>query len=399
MLKKIVFLTIVLVIVIGVISAIILFQMPNTYTATAYLVMTPIPLSTRDYVPSILTDRGDVPYRVSFVTLNDIPTFPFPDYELIYMSDEIIEKVLLYVSQKEEYKNEKLSRTKLRKSMAIKSKIYFQGTNQIQYQRIITLSFTSPNPQLSAEVCNYWAELGMNKIEEMRTAPLKDGLEYIVQTLEEKEKLYREKSDLLKQLESEFHLPSIEQKIQDFENQITNFKIQMANLDLEIERLTKEVEFTPNKELSATNPSSSQSNEVTQKSLELQNEILIKNTEKESLQKLIEQMEVELSSLRKNYAEKKQQKQILENEIILLRQQINNLKTTRENALANLAKSQSELRFASKALIPRQKSGPPRTLYLACIIVLTSVAVPTIYIGTLVLNYYLNKLEKEFLQP
>ena len=109
-------------------------------------------------------------------------------------------------------------------------------------------------------------------------------------------------------------------------------------------------------------------------------------------------MEVELDLLKKDYAEKKHQKQILENEIILLHQQLDNLKITRENALANLAKSQSELRFASQALTPRQKSGPPRTLYLACIVILTAVAVPTIYVGTLVLNYYMNKLEKEFLQ-
>lgn len=397
MLKKIFFITVIVVLIVGIISSFILWKIPNTYTATAYLIMAPIPLTTEDFVPSILTDRGDVPYRVNFLSINDIPPFPTPDYELIYMSDEIIEKVLLYISQKEEYKNQKMSRTKLRKSMEIKTKIYFQGTNQLQYQRIITLSFTSPNPQLSAEVCNYWVRLGMQKIEDLRQNIIKDTLEYLQQTLEDKEKLYNEKINELKQLESNFYLPSMEQKIQDYENQITNFKIQNLNLDLEIERLNKEIEFAPNKNLLSDNQTSSPIQEPQQKTLELQNEIKIKLAEKESLQKLITQLENELSLLKKDYAEKKQQKKILENESTLLRQQIDNLKITSENALANLAKSQSELRFASEALTPRQKSGPPRTLYLACIVVLTTVAVPTIYIATLVLNYYLNKLEREFL--
>ncbi len=397
MLKKIFFITVIVVLIVGIISSFILWKIPNTYTATAYLIMAPTPLTTEDFVPSILTDRGDVPYRVNFLSINDIPPFPTPDYELIYMSDEIIEKVLLYISQKEEYKNQKMSRTKLRKSMEIKTKIYFQGTNQLQYQRIITLSFTSPNPQLSAEVCNYWVRLGMQKIEDLRQNIIKDTLEYLQQTLEDKEKLYNEKINELKQLESNFYLPSMEQKIQDYENQITNFKIQNLNLDLEIERLNKEIEFAPNKNLLSDNQTSSPIQEPQQKTLELQNEIKIKLAEKESLQKLITQLENELSLLKKDYAEKKQQKKILENESTLLRQQIDNLKITSENALANLAKSQSELRFASEALTPRQKSGPPRTLYLACIVVLTTVAVPTIYIATLVLNYYLNKLEREFL--
>lgn len=397
MLKRIILFTTLAVIIVGLISSFLLWKMPDSYTATAYLIMTPIPLSTKDIVPSILTDRGDIPYRVSFLSINDIPPFPTPDYELIFNSDEILEKILLYVSQREEYKDEKLSRTKLRNSMEIKTKIFFQGTNQLQYQRVITLSFTSPNPKLSAEVCNYWAQLGMEKIEELKQNIINESLDYIQQTLDEKEKLYYEKINELKQLESNFYLPSMEQKIQDYENQITNFKIQKLNLDLEIERLNKESEFTPNKNLHTDNSTSSIQEEPHQKILELQNEIKIKLAEKESLQKLIEQLETELSSLKKDYAEKKQQKKILENESTLLRQQIDNLKITRENALANLAKSQSELKFASKALTPRQKSGPPRTLYLACIVVLTAVAVPTIYIATLVLNYYLNKLEKEFI--
>lgn len=397
MLKRLIFITIGSAVTIGSISAIILFRMPDSYTATAYLVMTPIPLSARDYVPSILTDRGDVPYRVSFVTLNDLPTFPTPDYELIYMSDEIVEQVLLYVAQKEEYKNEKLSRTKLRKSMSIKTKIFFQGTNQIQYQRIITLSFTSPNPKLSADVCNYWAELGMKKIEEIRQGPLKDGIDYLQQTLTEKETQLNEKSELLKNLESNIHIPSLEQRIQDLENQVTNFRIQKANIELEIEKLLKEIETTSNIDETTINGNLSQSINSSERKFEAQKEIQIKNTEKESLEKLIDQIEKELGELRKTYAEKKQEKQKLENEITLLKQTVNNLRITYENALANLAKSQSELRYASQALVPRQKSGPPRMLYLACVVVLTVVAAPSIYIGTLVLNYYFSKLEKEFL--
>ncbi|MCX8063600.1 MAG: hypothetical protein N3G21_00315 [Candidatus Hydrogenedentes bacterium] len=398
MLKRLIFITVGAVLITGSISAIVLYRMPDTYTATAYLVMNPIPLTTQDFVPSILTDRGDVPYRVSFVTLNDIPPFPAPDYEQIYMSDEIVEQVLLYVSEKDEYKKEKLSRTKLRKSMNIKTRIFFQGANQIQYQRIIVLSFTSTNPELSAEVCNYWVELGMKKIEELRQNPLKEGLEYIEQTLAEKENQLNEKTESLKKLESSVHIPSLEQRIQDLENQVTNFRIQKANIDLEIEKLTKEIELTSNLDSPIDNEQIPNNEESLPKIVNLQKEIQIKNAEKESLQKLIEQMELELGELRRNYADKKQEKLSLENEIMLIRQNLNNLKVTRDNVLINLAaKSQSELRFASKSLTPRQKSGPPRTLYLACIIVLTIVVAPSIYIGTLVLNYYLSKLEKDFL--
>lgn len=393
MLRKIVLITVSATTLVGIITTCITLMMEDYYTATTLLVMTPVPLNARDYIPSILSGREDTPYRVSFLTLNDIPTFPMPDYEQIYNSDEIVEQVLLYLLQKEEYKDMKLSRTKLRKSMSIKSKIYFQGSNQIQYQRIIQLQFTSKNPQLSADVCNYWAELGMSKIENLRQAPLKDGIAYLEKTLNEKRIALNNSRKALEQLESNYHLPSMEMRIQELENQITAFKIQYTNLNLEIEQLAKEIELS-SKEPTDRTPIPETENSSTDIE-SLKKEQILKTSQKEALQKQILELEQEISNLRKIYAEKKQEKQSLEDEQILIKQAVENLSVTYQNALANIEKSQSELRVASKALSPRQKAGPPRTLYILSVMVLTAIAVPTIYIGLLVANYYLNKFEKE----
>ncbi len=395
MIRKLAIITICAVVIVGAVTAGITLMMDDYYTATTLLVMTPVPLNARDNIPSIISGREDVPYRVSFLTLNDIPTFPMPDYEQIYNSDEIIEEVLLFLSQKEEYKDVKLSRTKLRKSMTIKSKIYFQGTNQIQYQRIIQLQFTSKNPNLSADVCNYWAELGMKKIEELRQSPLRDGIEYLGKTLNDKKTELANLRKALEQLEANYHLPSMELRIQELENQITSFQIQQANLALEIEQLTKEIELysegtrtpVPGTENSAPDIDT------------LKKEKELKITQKEALQKQMAELEQEIAKLRQIFAEKKQEKQSLEDEQIQLKQITENLNISYQNALANLEKSQCELRIASKALTPRQKSGPPRTLYILSVMVLTAIAVPTIYIGVLVANYYLNKFEKELTLP
>ncbi len=397
MIRKIIFITISATLIVGVITTGITLMMDNYYTATTLLVMTPVPLNSKDFIPSIISGREDTPYRVSFLTLNDIPSFPMPDYEQIYNSDEIVEQVLLYLIQKEEYKDIKLSRTKLRKSMSIKSKIYFQGTNQIQYQRIIQLQFTSKNPELSADVCNYWADLGMAKIELLRQEPLKDGIAYLEKTLNKKKEALANARRALEQLEASYHLPSIEMRIQELENQITSFKIQQVNLNLEIEQLAKEIELGSKQQPERT-PLPGTENSTNDIDL-LKKELSLKTSQKDTLQKQIAELEKEIANLRKIYAEKKQEKQSLEDEQILLKQTVENLSITYQNALANLEKSQSELRVASKALTPRQKAGPPRTLYILSVMVLTAIAVPTIYIGLLVANYYLNKFEKELSLP
>jgi len=397
MIRKIIFITIGATLIVGVITAGVSFLMDDYYTATTLLVMTPVPLNARDYIPSILDGREDTPYRVSFLTLNDIPTFPMPDYEQIYNSDEIVEQVLLYLSQKEEFKDIKLSRTKLRKSMSIKSKIFFQGTNQIQYQRIIQLQFTSKNPQLSADVCNYWADLGMTKIEALRQDPLKDGIAYLKKTLGEKKTELENSRKALEQIEAGYHLPSMEMRIQELENQITSFKIQQTNLNLEIEQLAKEIELN---EKGQTDRTPVPGTENTSPDVEeYKKEQILKTAQKEAMQKQIADLEQEIAHLRQVYAEKKTEKQKLEDEEIQLKQIVENLNITYQNALANLEKSQSELRIASKALTPRQKAGPPRMLYILSVMVLTAIAVPTIYIGLLVANYYLNKFEKELTLP
>lgn len=397
MIRKIILITVGTTLIVGVISAGFTFMMDDYYTATTLLVMTPVPLNARDYIPSILDGREDTPYRVSFLTLNDIPTFPMPDYEQIYNSDEIIEQVLLYLSQKEEYKDVNLSRTKLRKSMSIKSKIFFQGTNQIQYQRIVQLQFTSKNPQLSADICNYWADLGMAKIESLRQEPLKDGIAYLEKTLGEKKVDLANNRKALEQLEAGYHLPSMEMRIQELENQITSFKIQQTNLNLEIEQLAREIELNAKGQTDRTPVPGTEntSSDVEQ----YKKEQILKIGQKEALQKQIADLEQEIAQLRQVYAEKKIEKQKLEDEEIQLKQIVENLNITYQNALANLEKSQSELRIASKALTPRQKAGPPRMLYILSVMVLTAIAVPTIYIGLLIANYYLNKFEKELTLP
>ncbi len=397
MIRRIIFITVLSTLIVGVITAGITLMMDNYYTATALLVMTPVPLNSRDYIPSIISGREDTPYRVSFLTLNDIPSFPMPDYEQIFSSDEIVEEVLLYLTQKDEYKDVKLSRTKLRKSMSIKSKIFFQGTNQIQYQRIIQLQFTSKNPELSADICNYWANLGMAKIELLRQEPLKDGVAYLEKTLNEKKNALANNRKTLEQLEGSYHLPSVEMRIQELENQITSFKIQQVNLNLEMEQLAKEMELGSQEQPERT-PLPGTDNLTNDINL-LKKELSLKSSQKEALQKQVSELEQEIANLRKTYAEKKQEKQFLEDEQLLLKQMVENLSITYQNALANLEKSQSELRVASKALTPRQKSGPPRTLYILSVMVLTAVAVPTIYIGLLVANYYLDKFEKELSLP
>lgn len=404
MIRRIILITVISVIVVGAITTLTTLTIDDYYTATALLVMTPVPLNSRDYVPSILSERDDIPYRVSFLTLNEVPTFPMPDYEQIYTSDEIIEKILLFLSNKEEFKDIKLSRTKIRKSLSIKSKIFFQGTNQIQYQRIIQLQFTSKNPELSAEVCNYWAELGMTKIEELRQVPIKDGIAYLEKTLDEKKAELEAKRKAIEELEATYHLPSLESRIGELENQITSFRIQQINLALEIDQLEKMISI--NKDRQGTDiprtpiPGNENSSNAESNGLEdLKKEQQLKISEKEAIQKQISELETELTQLRKLFAEKKQQKLSLESEQIQIKQIYENLNTTYQYALANLEKSQSELRFASKALTPRQKAGPPRTLYILCIMVLTAIAVPTIYISVLVANYYLNKFEKELSLP
>ncbi len=397
MIRRIIFITVLSTLIVGVITAGITLMMDNYYTATTLLVMTPVPLNSRDYIPSIISGREDTPYRVSFLTLNDIPSFPMPDYEQIFSSDEIVEEVLLYLTQKDEYKDVKLSRTKLRKSMSIKSKIFFQGTNQIQYQRIIQLQFTSKNPELSADICNYWANLGMAKIELLRQEPLKDGVAYLEKTLNEKKNALANNRKTLEQLEGSYHLPSVEMRIQELENQITSFKIQQVNLNLEMEQLAKEMELGSQEQPERT-PLPGTDNLTNDINL-LKKELSLKSSQKEALQKQVSELEQEIANLRKTYAEKKQEKQFLEDEQLLLKQMVENLSITYQNALANLEKSQSELRVASKALTPRQKSGPPRTLYILSVMVLTAVAVPTIYIGLLVANYYLDKFEKELSLP
>lgn len=397
MIRRIIFITVLSTLIVGVITAGITLMMDNYYTATALLVMTPVPLNSRDYIPSIISGREDTPYRVSFLTLNDIPSFPMPDYEQIFSSDEIVEEVLLYLTQKDEYKDVKLSRTKLRKSMSIKSKIFFQGTNQIQYQRIIQLQFTSKNPELSADICNYWANLGMAKIELLRQEPLKDGVAYLEKTLNEKKNALANNRKTLEQLEGSYHLPSVEMRIQELENQITSFKIQQVNLNLEMEQLAKEMELGSQEQPERT-PLPGTDNLTNDINL-LKKELSLKSSQKEALQKQVSELEQEIANLRKTYAEKKQEKQFLEDEQLLLKRMVENLSITYQNALANLEKSQSELRVASKALTPRQKSGPPRTLYILSVMVLTAVAVPTIYIGLLVANYYLDKFEKELSLP
>lgn len=397
MIRKIIFITLSATLIVGAITAGITLMMDNYYTATALLVMTPVPLTARDDIPSIISGREDTPYRVSFLTLNATPTFPMPDYEQIYNSDEIVEQVLLFLTQKEEYKDIKLSRSKLRKSMSIKSKIFFQGTNQIQYQRIIQLEFTSKNPELSADVCNYWANLGMAKIESLRQEPLKDGIAYLEKTLNEKKNAFANNRKSLEQLEAMYHLPSIEMRIQELENQITTLKIQQVNLNLEIEQLSKEIEISSQEQPERT-PIPGNDNPIKDVEL-LRKEQILKISQKEALQKQIVELEQEIANLRKIYAEKKQEKQTLEDEQILLKQAVENLCVTYQNALANLERSQCELRIASKALTPRQKAGPPRTLYILSVMVLTAIAVPTVYIGLLVANYYLNKFEKELSLP
>ncbi|MGC9052267.1 MAG: hypothetical protein ACP5KS_00135 [Candidatus Hydrogenedens sp.] len=398
MIRKIILITIGATLIVGIFAAGFTFMMDDYYTATTLLVMTPVPLNVRDYIPSILDGREDTPYRVSFLTLNDIPTFPMPDYEQIYNSDEIIEQVLLYLLQKEEYKDVKLSRTKLRKSMSIESKIFFQGTNQIQYQRIIQMQFTSKNPELSADVCNYWADLGMSKIESLRQEPLKDGIAYLEKTLNEKKSELANCRKALEQLEAGYYLPGMEMRIQELENQITSFKIQQTNLNLEIEQLAKEIELNVKGNTDRT-PIPGTENTPTTDIEQYKKEQILKTSQKEALQKQIADLEQDITHLRQVYAEKKREKQTLEDEQIQLRQIVENLKITYQNSLANLEKSQSELRIASKALPPRQKAGPPRTLYILSVMVLTFVAVPTIYIGLLVANYYLNKFERELTLP
>jgi len=397
MIRKIILITVSATVFVGVITAGITMMMDDYYTATTLLVMTPVPLNTRDYIPSILAGREDTPYRVSFLTLNEIPTFPMPDYEQIYDSDEIVEQVLLYLSQKEEYKGVKLSRTKLRKSMSIKSKVFFQGTNQIQYQRIIQLQFTSKNPNLSADVCNFWADLGMTKIESLRQEPLKDGIAYLEKTLGEKREEFANSRKALELIEAGYHLPSMELRIQDLENQITSFRIQQANLALEIEQLAREIELNSGGKGEKT-PVPGKENSLSDVDL-LKKEQILKINQRETLQKQIQEFLQEIANLRQVFAEKKREKQTLEDELIQLKQIVENLNITYQNAQAALEKSQSELRIASKALAPRQKAGPPRTLYVLSVMFLTAIAVPTIYIGLLVANYYLNKFEKELALP
>lgn len=402
MVKKIILITISAVILVGIITAGITFTMDDYYTAAAYLVMTPVPLSSKDYVPSILSEREDIPYRVSFLTLNDVPTFPMPDYEEIYTSSEIIEKLVQLLSQKEEYKDIELSRTSLRKSLSIKSKIFFQGTNQVQYQRIIQLQFTGKDPNLAADICNYWVDLGMAKIEELRLEPLQEGIEYLEKTLSQKKAELESKREGLEQLEASYHLPSLEARIQELENQITSFRIQQVNLALETEQLAKEIELTSSEPAERTpipdgENENHNANGVNIKTLK--NELALKTNEKEAIQKQMAELEKEIAQLRQLYAEKNRQKNTLENEQIQLKQIVENLNISYQNALASIEKSQCELRVASKALPPHQKTGPPRTRYILAVIILTAVAVPTIYIGLLITNYYLNKFEKELSLP
>lgn len=402
MVQKIILITVSAVILVGIITAGITFTMDDYYTATAYLVMTPVPLSSKDYVPSILSEREDIPYRVSFLSLNDVPTFPMPDYEEIYTSSEIVEQLLNFLSQKEEYKDVKLSRTSLRKSLSIKSKIFFQGTNQVQYQRIIQLQFTSKNPNLAADVCNYWVDLGMAKIEELRLSPLRDGIDYLEKTLNQKKGELESKREGIQQLEAGYHLPSLETRIQELENQVTSFKIQQVNLALESEQLAKEIELTSNEPAEKTPIPEGEngSHNVNGVGIEpLKKELVLKTNEKEALQKQIAELEKEIAQLRQLYAEKNRQRDTLENEQIQLKQIVENLNISYQNALASIEKSQCELRVASKALPPHQKAGPPRTSYLLSVMILTAVAVPTIYIGLLITNYYLNKFEKELSLP
>lgn len=402
MVRRIILITISSVILIGVITAVITLTMDNYYTATAYLVMTPVPLSSRDYVPSILSDREDIPYRVSFLTLNDVPTFPMPDYEEIYTSAEIVEQLLQFLSQKEEYKDVKLSRTGLRKALSIKSKIFFQGTNQVQYQRIIQLQFTSNNPNLAADICNYWIDLGMAKIEELRLEPLQEGIEYLEKTLNQKKSELESKREGLEQLEASYHLPSLESRIQELENQITSFKIQQVNLALETEQLAKEIELTSVNSAEKTPIPEGEigNHSVNEVSIEtLKKELALKTNEKEAIQKQMAELEKEIAQHRQLYAEKNRQRDTLENEQIQLKQIVENLNISYQNALASIEKSQCELRIASKALPPHQKAGPPRTLYILAVMILTAVAVPTIYIGLLIINYYMNKFEKELSLP
>lgn len=409
MLKRLVFTTLISVSIVGLISVIIVWNMNNYYTATVLLVMTPVPLNVRENTPNIISGDAETPYRVSYLTVSDIPTFPMPDYEQIFLSDEIVEKVLLYLADKEEYKNVKLSRTKLRNSLSIKSKIFFQGTNQIQYQRIIQLQFTSTNPQLSVEVCNMWADLGMNKIEELRKQPIQEGIEYLEKELAQKQTQLAEMKEKLFQLNSSYHLPSLESRIQEMEDQITRYKLQQYDLSIEIARLEQElasqnlgnrIQNEPQKTPIPASDHTLNEDETSKTSKETLDEIKktlkIKTEEQRALQRQIEAIEKELNQLRQLFATTQKQKNNLENEIAILTRLTNDLNISYQLGKSYLEKTQCELRIASKALTPRQKAGPPRTLYVMCVIVLTTIAIPTIYIATVVSRYYFEKLEKEF---
>ncbi|MBX7255477.1 MAG: hypothetical protein K1Y02_03860 [Candidatus Hydrogenedentes bacterium] len=397
----------------GALSAIIVgiysLTLENQYTATASLILSPLPVAVSESKEDSKAEHPAT--EVNFLMAKPLTV---PDYRILLTNSELVAhlKERWIESRKARGKtNTKLRLEEVAKAMAVDIRIYKQTVYDIVYQPIIQLSFTANDPNTAAELVNEWAQQGILLAGEIDKMGEEGMIDFLKRQLDEKAVELQADEKKIEELESQLILKNWQQRIMDLDIQVTKFQTRAAELTTEISggqaqlaQLEAILQNVPDKvslrkaasedaywliDAMGKKPDSKnileseEINDVHGKILEkkstVETELRGKEAERKAIDEELARMKSDIESLQRQVAEHNRlycdAKRDLETHEVQYKQLAVNYGAAR---IAE-AKNVPDLKLANKAVPPDTKTGPHRSLMVIAAAMLGILIVPIHY--------------------
>jgi len=365
--------------------------LPNLYSARCALLVAP---------PTIKPEqpgRTNPPQTpASELTYLMAKPLSVADYEVLLVSDEIVEKLRgkLKTLKAESGDKEAKGFEAVRRAMAVKTRILARTSSYVQYQPIIELVYTSTSPARAAEMVNAWAALGVELAAQLSEQGEHGSAEFMALQLETVTEKLEAKEEELEAVRGQWDVETRKERLLAMNTFLSEYEYEGIKIDGEIadtqaqlEKVHEDLAGIPEKfalrkappddaywlmegtEVPADSSKVLVSETVNELYLNLRElEVTLQSTlaglekKRDVAQQQVENYKGEIATLEKSQAETLRRQTALEREVETYGLQFIRVVQNYEAATLAEAETQPDLKVAYTAAVPQEKVGPHRSL-------------------------------------
>jgi uncharacterized protein involved in exopolysaccharide biosynthesis len=399
--------TIVLGLLAGVVAALYTLTLDNEYAAESGLLLAPLPFGQAVWSGDKQAENNPAA-QIGYLMGRPLNV---RGYELLLRNDEMVKQLrdTLTTLYAERGEDEELPLEDVRKAMTLRTQIFKQTAYDVEYVPLIVLAYRATDPEIAAAMANEWSELAIALSKELSAKGTTGSLEFLQGRFEGVNQQLEEIEQAIQEHETLWDLDSLTLRLQDTQKLITEYELDQIRLSTDIEsyqaelaEIEKDLQTTGEKTtlrkapsdeaywlMEATGQGNPDSSDVLES--EVVNEVFVIMREKGSdLQSKVaglikkrdagaaalENLRTEVTALQQNLAEQKRVRTELERRAEVSKLQYQRIAENLEAARVAEAETEPDLKIAYDAVPPETKIGPHRSVMVLTAAFLGALVVP-----------------------